>query len=282
MIPRPRNGSVWCPRLVVLDLDGTTVGINQVAPSQRVRRAVAATIAAGVPVTVATGRPVWAVLPTTDALGMDEPQALNLVCSNGSIVYDAARRRAAHKFTVDPGPALRAMAKARPEAGFAVEHGLDGYRYTPKFVRDFPSTFLEEVELTELVAAPTTRASGRVPGVPIPRTHSRCEVATAWIEDAGLDAGHYSVEIGYSGWVDVSAPGVSKGSGVALLARDLGVDASDVLVIGDGTNDLSMFEWAGRSVAMGQASPEVQAAADEVTASVEEDGVALVLERWFG
>ncbi|MGH3662436.1 MAG: HAD family hydrolase [Micromonosporaceae bacterium] len=317
----PRRGN-WRPRLVVLDLDGTTVAINQLTPSSRVSAAIRATILAGVPVTVATGRPVWATLPTVESLklapcltsdgargtggargvrgagragigpsvmselsgkpaSVTEPQALSVVCSNGSIVYDAARRRAVHRFTVDPGPAIRAMAKARPEAGFAVEHGLVGYRYTRQFVRDFPSTFLDEVEINELVAAPTTRASGRVPGVPVPRSHTRCEVAAAWIGDAGLSDSDYSYEIGYSGWVDVSAPGVSKGNGVALLARDLEVEASDVLVIGDGGNDLSMFAWAGRSVAMGQAPPEVQAAADEVTASVEEDGVALVLEQWL-
>ena len=49
--------------------------------------------------------------------------------------------------------------------------------------------------------------------------------------------------------------------------------------MGDGRNDVEMLAWAGRGVAMGQAVPEVQAAADEVTASVDEDGVALVLEN---
>ncbi|MGH3736434.1 MAG: HAD family hydrolase [Micromonosporaceae bacterium] len=297
----PRQDRGWRPRLVVLDLDGTTVGINELIPSERVCRAVRATIAAGVPVSVATGRPVWAALPTTEALGLggphagagpdasgldgsglDEPEALSMVCSNGSLVYDVVAHRPVHRRFMDPAPALRALAAARPDAGFAVEHGLAGYRYTARFPRDFPSTFLDEVGLTELGRSQTIRLSGRVPGVAVPTSHSRCEVATSWVADAGLDTARYSYEIGYSGWVDVSAPGVSKASGVALLARDLGVAAHEVLVIGDGSNDLSMFEWAGRSVAMGQAPSEVRAAADEVTASVEEDGVACVLEKWFG
>jgi hypothetical protein len=272
----------WRPRLVVLDLDGTTVQMNQTEPSPRVRRAVRATMAAGVPVGVATGRAVWSSLPATAALGIDQPQALSMVCSNGAVVYDAARRRAVHRAVIDPGPALRALAAARPEAGFAAEHGVLGYRYTRQFVRDFPSNFLEEVELSVLGAEPTTRLSGRLPGIPIQRAHSRCESATEWVTESGLDPADYSLEIGFSGWVDVCAPGVSKAGGVALLARDIGVEPSDVLVIGDGSNDLSMFAWAGRSIAMGQAPPEVRAAADEVTASVEDDGVALALERWFG
>ena len=278
----------WRPRLVVLDLDGTTVGLNQVSPTPRVRRAVAAAIRAGVPVSVATGRPVWAALPTMTELGLavgaggDEPEALSVVCSNGALVYDMVAHRAVHRRLVDPGPAVRALAKVRPEAGFAVEDGLAGYRYTAQFARDFPSTYLAEVDLEELATIPTTRLCGRIPGVPIPTAHTQCEVAASWVVAAELDPERYSYEIGYAGWVDVAAPGVNKGSGVALLARDLGIDAEDVLVIGDGSNDLSMFAWAGRSIAMGQAPPEVQAAADEVTLPVEEDGVAHVLERWFG
>ena len=52
-----------------------------------------------------------------------------------------------------------------------------------------------------------------------------------------------------------------------------------MLAVGDGRNDLEMFAWAGRSVAMGQAPAEVQDAADEVCADVYADGLADVLER---
>jgi hydroxymethylpyrimidine pyrophosphatase-like HAD family hydrolase len=54
-----------------------------------------------------------------------------------------------------------------------------------------------------------------------------------------------------------------------------------VLAIGDGRNDVEMLRWAGRGVAMGQAVEEVRAAADAVTATVQDDGVAVELARWF-
>jgi hydroxymethylpyrimidine pyrophosphatase-like HAD family hydrolase len=54
-----------------------------------------------------------------------------------------------------------------------------------------------------------------------------------------------------------------------------------VLAAGDGDNDRAMLRWAGHGVAMGQAPAEVKADADEVTATVVDDGLALVLERWF-
>jgi hypothetical protein len=78
------------------------------------------------------------------------------------------------------------------------------------------------------------------------------------------------------------APGVSKASGVALVAADLGIAAADVLAIGDGSNDVELFGWVGHAVAMGQALDSVQAAAHSVTESVDNDGVAVALARWFG
>ncbi|HNM96838.1 MAG TPA: HAD hydrolase family protein, partial [Marmoricola sp.] len=57
---------------------------------------------------------------------------------------------------------------------------------------------------------------------------------------------------------------------------------ADALAIGDGRNDQEMLAWAGRGVAMGQAIDEVKQAADAVTDSVYDDGVAIELRRWFG
>ena len=91
----------------------------------------------------------------------------------------------------------------------------------------------------------------------------------------------YSVEVGYNGWIDIGPPGVTKATGVAAIADHYGVTAAETIVFGDAANDLPMFEWAGHAVAMGQAVPEIQAAADEVAPSVDEDGVAHVLSRWF-
>jgi hydroxymethylpyrimidine pyrophosphatase-like HAD family hydrolase len=65
------------------------------------------------------------------------------------------------------------------------------------------------------------------------------------------------------------------------VAEELGVDAADVLAIGDGRNDVEMLRWAGRGVAMGQAVQEVHDAADASTGTVDDDGAAQELSRWF-
>ena len=68
--------------------------------------------------------------------------------------------------------------------------------------------------------------------------------------------------------------GVSKASGLQIVCDELGGDAADVLAIGDGRNDIEMLRWAGRGVAMGQSIHEARAVADDVTATVNDDGVA--------
>lgn len=81
------------------------------------------------------------------------------------------------------------------------------------------------------------------------------------------------------GYVELTAPGVDKGSGLAVVAAELGIAPGDVVVFGDMPNDVPMFQWAtGRRVAVANAHPEVLALADEVTASNDADGVAAWLD----
>ena len=81
--------------------------------------------------------------------------------------------------------------------------------------------------------------------------------------------------------LELNAAGATKGAALAALCRALGVDPLDTAAFGDGTNDVSMLAAAGVGVAMANGAPETRQAADLVTASNQEDGVALVLDRWF-
>jgi hydroxymethylpyrimidine pyrophosphatase-like HAD family hydrolase len=104
-------------------------------------------------------------------------------------------------------------------------------------------------------------------------------MAAALNEHVGIEG-----DITYStnnGLIEVVPLGVSKATGVEEVARPLGVTAADVVAFGDMPNDVPMLLWAGHGVAMGNAHPEAQAAANEVTAANSDDGVARVLERWW-
>ena len=80
--------------------------------------------------------------------------------------------------------------------------------------------------------------------------------------------------------IELNAPGVTKGSGLLALAEKLGLRRDQVMAVGDSGNDLSMIEDAGLGVAMGNATPEILAAADAVTADNNHDGVALAIEKY--
>ncbi|MFC6591411.1 HAD family hydrolase [Deinococcus lacus] len=81
--------------------------------------------------------------------------------------------------------------------------------------------------------------------------------------------------------MEVAAEGLTKAAGLARLCEHLGVAQAEVLAFGDAPNDAEMLAWAGHGVAMANAHPEALAAADAVTLSNEEDGVAAVLESLF-
>jgi Cof subfamily protein (haloacid dehalogenase superfamily) len=92
------------------------------------------------------------------------------------------------------------------------------------------------------------------------------EVAS--VTQAGLD------------YVEICPANVDKATGLAVVAEAVGVDPADVLVFGDMPNDLPMFGWAGWGrVAVANAHPSLLAAADEVTLSNDEDGVAVYLDK---
>jgi Cof subfamily protein (haloacid dehalogenase superfamily) len=82
-------------------------------------------------------------------------------------------------------------------------------------------------------------------------------------------------------YLDVTHPLANKGTALVEISRLLGVPLAEIAVIGDGGNDVAMFERSGLSIAMGNASPAVQRAADLVTDSNEEDGFANAIERFI-
>ena len=82
-------------------------------------------------------------------------------------------------------------------------------------------------------------------------------------------------------YLDVTPPGLDKGTFIDALSGRLAIPRSSIAVLGDMENDLAMFRKAGISIAMGNASTEVKQQADYVTASNADDGFALAIERFI-
>ena len=82
-------------------------------------------------------------------------------------------------------------------------------------------------------------------------------------------------------YLDVTHPLANKGAALAEMAGLMRIPLDEIAVVGDGSNDVAMFERSGLSIAMGNASPEVQQAADLVTDSNDDDGFAAAIERFI-
>jgi hydroxymethylpyrimidine pyrophosphatase-like HAD family hydrolase len=259
----------WRPLLVALDIDGTSVPAESDEVSVAVVDAVRRAVDAGVHVVLATGRGVLGTQAVALQLGLGDVAA---VCSNGAVTALPGTLTVLHAVTFDPEPAVRIVQQSLPEAIVAVERPGIGYAVTRPFPPDEVSGEQIVLPIEEIMALPVSRMVVRWPGAEL-------EEFVARVEAAGLHGVNYA--IGYSAWLDVMPPGVSKASALEALRIEYGVPVGRTAAFGDGLNDLEMLAWASHAVAMGDAVVEVQDVAAEVTLTAHEDGVARVLERWF-
>jgi hydroxymethylpyrimidine pyrophosphatase-like HAD family hydrolase len=261
----------WKPRLVALDVDGTLVTYEDFfdPPRQRVKQAVRRTVRAGIHVVLATGRSLHSTTPVFDQLDLTDGYA---VCSNGAVVADVSTRMPVHLVTFDASDPVKYFAEEIPDAVLAVEELGVGFRVTGEFPIGELDGKVTVVSHDELLDGPVTRLVVRWPQGDRERLR---RVAAA----SGLPSVDYA--IGYTAWLDIMPEGVSKASGLATVCEKLGLGRADVMAVGDGHNDMEMLAWAGVGVAMGQAPWDVQEVADTICESVDNDGVAQLLDELF-
>jgi Cof subfamily protein (haloacid dehalogenase superfamily) len=271
------------PRLVASDVDGTLLDpADQV--SARTRAAVHRVLAAGVPFVLVTGRPPRWIPPIVEQLGHAGPA----VCANGAVLYDAATDQVSYTVTLDPEQLHEAgevIASALPGAKLAVElptgsatvNGPEQFLAEPGYTHPWPGADAVDAPRDVLLRQPVIKLLVR-------QQDASSDVMAAAVRELLGGQPGAELDITFStcyGLIEISAPGVTKATGLARLAGELGVAPADVLALGDMPNDLSMLRWAGYGVAMANAHPAVLEAADEITGGNSEDGLALVLERWF-
>ncbi|MFE3329108.1 HAD family hydrolase [Streptomyces sp. NPDC059176] len=263
------------PRLIATDLDGTLLRRGGTV-SDRTLQALRTATDAGAEVVFVTARPPRFV----DALATVTGLAGTAVCSNGALVYDVTTR------TVTTSRALAlpvardvatALSTAAPGLGFAVETGHH-VLYEPAYGLRFGVP-----EAERAVSSPADLWLVDTPIVQL-LAHSRefeADMLLAIAEEAAGGAAQFTHSGGH-GLLEVSATGVTKAEALAMLCRERGVPAADVVAFGDMPNDLTILNWAGTGYAMANAHPTVLDAVARHTSSNEEDGVAEVLEELFG
>ncbi|MFC5678319.1 HAD family hydrolase [Aeromicrobium endophyticum] len=254
--------------MVATDLDGTLLRTDG-SLSDRTRRAIVAAEAAGVPTLFVTARPPRWLDELADAVG--GPGIA--ICGNGAFVYDLVERQVTASHGHDPevmAEVVSDLREAVPGVTFAVERA-DGMG------REHAYAYAQEHnaghtvgDLAEIAATPVGKLLARCPQLD-PDEFLRLVQSVVGSR----------VELGYSGAIglaEMTAPGVTKASGLATWCEQQGIAAAEVWACGDMPNDLPMLRWVGRAHAVANAHPDVLAVADVVLASNDDDGVAALLE----
>jgi Cof subfamily protein (haloacid dehalogenase superfamily) len=260
-------------RALACDLDRTLIA-EDVVLRPRTKRALAAALEAGVHVVLVTGRMFRSVLPYAREAGIHDP----LVCYQGAVVADP-----------DTGEFLRHVPiplELSREVIAAVE------------AEGFPLNVYVDDELYVARETPESEAYARFQKLPV---HAVGDLL-AWLDRPptklvsvgdplqldGLEArmkerfdGRLYISKSLPHFLEFAHPDVTKGSGLEFLAGRVGFTREETVAFGDGENDVELLEWAGYAVAVANAHPKVLAVADYVCPSVEEEGVAHVIEAYL-
>jgi len=258
---------------VITDVDGTLVDDDKRLTSRAIS-AVAELRASGLAFSIISSRPPSGLLLLLGPLGITTP----IGSFNGGVIA-TADLSIITEHLLPPAIALRTvdMLNAHgvqvwvfsgrdwllrdPDGPYvSLEGRTVGFR--PKIVQDFEACLDDAAKIVGVSADFELLA--------------RCErdVRAALADDA-------SVARSQPYYLDITHPRANKGAALSEIAKLLAVPLTEIAVIGDGGNDVAMFERSGLSIAMGNASPEVRQAADFVTDSNREEGFANAVERFI-
>lgn len=270
-------------RLLAVDIDGTLVNSRNEL-TERTREALLEASAAGVRVVLATGRRYSRALPLVAPLGIEAP----VVTASGALIKRASDHQTLYRAQFD-GDLLTRLLAIADRAGFsALLYGdtfADGFDYycastevEHPLARDFFTRNVNCHRLwPELVSSPP---AGVFAGCCIGTREEMLALHDRFTRELpGELYTHVLRSPRYLGFMCEIAPhGVTKWSGVLKLADDWGIAAEEICAVGDDVNDLPMIEGAGLGIAMANALPEVQAAADRIAPGHDEDGLVRVVE----
>ena len=275
-------------KAIALDIDGTLTNDRKVI-TPRTKEALLAAQDSGIKLILSSGRPVQGLRAIASELQLETHDGL-LVAFNGAHVVDAQtdevlfdqpmeeevlRALVAHMRGFDVIPWITEGKYLYVERG--ARH-LITYRDASFDIVEYERRMcdLELVEVDDLLEV-CSRPQDKLLCASEPeylQKHWRAMYEPFFDSLSGMFTADFYFEF--------MAPGITKGNALTGALPKVGIDASEVIAFGDAQNDISMLEWAGMGVAMGNATEAAKAAADMVTGSNNEDGIAAALEKILG
>ncbi|CAG5088405.1 MAG: Cof-type HAD-IIB family hydrolase [Thermobacillus sp.] len=256
--------------LIAIDVDGTLLNDrHQLTPT--VIEAVREAAESGAEIVLATGRGPINSIPLLEEIGL----AGTLITHNGAATVESEGRRVLHSFSI-PHEAMVPYMEYCRENGvhFDINTAFDMYNES--------STPEADAMYVHYRVVPIRRR----PDDPLPPDlvkftafGSKEQMDRVQREWEAWDSPLRRIRSG-DWFIDVQHADVSKGKALERLASLRGIDRSRIMAIGNYYNDIDMLRFAGLGIAMGNSPDEVKRAADAVTLSNEEDGVAHAIRRY--
>jgi len=247
-------------KAIVADIDGTIVPVNaNTLPTLTVKKAIGKAAKKGIAFSLATGRPFELVEHFIESLQLKSP----LIVDNGAAIISADTKRPLYDAIIDIKE-VRTIIKIITRCNKSyhvscVKRNLDTVKFLPLnlevrkiIVHDLKSS--EAEDLISIIASSVNNLN---------------------ISKTSANNGRKFLDI------CITHASATKQNAVKRLAEILGIDTKEIIAIGDHYNDLPLFMACGLKVAMGNAVDDLKAIADYVAPSLDNDGVADVIERFI-
>jgi len=263
-------------KLIATDLDGTLLN-EEKKISDRCRESIRRLKEKGKKIVLATGRPMRGILPYIETLDLYDENNY-VIIYNGAVVQSTRGDKilfskflslAAYKELYD-------LSKHFSVYIHALSNDLV---LTPKFN---PYTEIESnINNTPVIEGPVDEIDPSTNIIKVlfvddpEKLDAIIPLIPEWVKEK------YSIQRSAPIFLEFLDKSVNKGAGVSVVAKELGIKPEEVICVGDAGNDIAMIKYAGLGVAMGNATDEVKAAADYITFTNEEDGVAHVIEKFM-
>lgn len=269
-------------KLILLDLDGTLL-TSEKTLSRENRAALEKAAGRGIEIVPATGR-FYRAIP-------EEVRSLDFVryavTVNGGQIYDALEDKVLHRAEIPIGLAERVFDRAET-LPVLYDCFLDDHAYMTRrqyeMADDFvPDSFVRHAIKTLREPVDDLRDFVRRQGRPLQKTQMffrDMDLRAKMLPILTREFPELAVTTSLPVNIELNIAAATKGNALDFLCRHLGLDASQTMAFGDGSNDLSMLQVAGIGVAMGNAAPGLLAAADYVTRSNDDHGVAHAIEKF--
>lgn len=263
-------------KAIFIDIDGTLRDDNNCI-SNRTKLAIKAITNKGILVVVCSGRP----RKYTENISKECWASKYIITSNGANIYDYENKRDMYVNKINTEACLK-LYKIAEDANVRfimnvgdnrVVNKLKYFDGTEEELKEDITDFLKQNEVAQCVIADNDFDKianlkdkiESIKGIEIQNQHK--SLTDANVPREGTI------------YYDIANVGACKGNAVKMFCQMLNIDLKDTIAIGDGYNDISMFDTVGHSIAMGNAKEEIKKSADEVTLSNNENGVAVYLEK---